>query len=113
MSPTKIVLLQELERFNILLKSMKRSLVMLKRALAGEIGMDAVLDNVAWSLFNGQLPASWRKLCPQTCKSLGGWMNHFERREDQYFKWVTYVSIFRRLKNLFCTKCVTFNLMII
>lgn len=88
MSPTKIVLLQELERFNKLINQMKITLVMLKRALAGEIGMDPVLDNVAWSLFNGQLPASWRKLCPQTCKMLGGWMDHFMRREDQYFKWV-------------------------
>lgn len=88
MNPTKIVLLQELERFNSLIATMRRTLILLKRALAGEIGMDATLDNVAWSLFNGQLPDSWRKRCPQTCKALGGWMDHFERREEQYFNWV-------------------------
>lgn len=88
MSPTKIVLLQELERFNRLLKHMKKSLTLLRKALAGEIGMDAILDNVAYSLFNGQLPNSWRKLCPATCKSLGGWMDHFEKRQEQYFSWV-------------------------
>ena len=38
-SPTQVVLLQELERFNILIQSMASSLFDLKRALNGEIGM--------------------------------------------------------------------------
>lgn len=90
MSPTIIVLLQELERFNKLISTMKRTLVQLQKALAGEIGMDSVLDNVAYSLFNGQLPNVWRKLAPATCKNLGGWMEHFEMRQQQYFTWVCY-----------------------
>lgn len=90
MTPTIVVLLQELERFNNLIKVMKRTLQQLKKALAGEIGMDAILDNVAYSLYNGQLPASWRKLTPATCKNLGGWMEFFLRRHEQYFNWVTY-----------------------
>lgn len=88
MTPTIVVLLQELERFNKLINAMKRTLQQLKKALAGEIGMDAVLDNVAYSLYNGQLPASWRKLAPDTRKNLGGWMEHFQMRQDQYFNWV-------------------------
>lgn len=88
MTPTIVVLLQELERFNKLIATMRRTLVQLKKALAGEIGMDSTLDNVAYSLFNGQLPASWRKLAPATCKNLGGWMEHFEARQQQYFSWV-------------------------
>lgn len=38
-TPTQIVLLQELERFNILLSVIRISLSDLKRALVGEIGM--------------------------------------------------------------------------
>ncbi|XP_060518939.1 LOW QUALITY PROTEIN: dynein axonemal heavy chain 10 [Cylas formicarius] len=87
MSPTVVVLLQELERFNRLIIAMKDTLIRLKKALAGEIGMDSVLDNVAYSLFNGQLPQSWRRLAPATCKSLGGWIEHFEARQQQYFSW--------------------------
>ncbi|CAH1099407.1 unnamed protein product, partial [Psylliodes chrysocephalus] len=87
MSPTVIVLLQELERFNKLLFAMRRTLVQLGKALSGEIGMDSILDNVAYSLFNGQLPASWRKLAPATCKNLGGWLEHFDNRQSQYFQW--------------------------
>lgn len=85
-TPTGVVLLQELERFNKLLGRMERTLTQLRRALAGEIGMDAVLDNIAYSLFNGQLPEDWRKLAPQTCKQLGGWIDHL------------LVSIFEKLK---------------
>lgn len=88
LTPTIIVLLQELERFNRLISTMRRTLEQLKKALAGEIGMDAILDNVAYSLFNGQLPAAWRRLAPATCKNLGAWMIHFERRQEQYFNWV-------------------------
>ena len=87
MTPTIVVLLQELERFNRLIGAMRRSLGQLKKALAGEIGMDANLDNVAQSLFNGQLPASWRRLTPATCKNLGAWMPFFSRRQEQYFNW--------------------------
>ncbi|KAJ8963302.1 hypothetical protein NQ318_018771 [Aromia moschata] len=89
MTPTIIVLLQELERFNKLISTMRRTLVQLQKALVGEIGMDSVLDNVAYSLFNGQLPSVWRKLAPATCKNLGGWMEHFELRQQQYFTWST------------------------
>lgn len=88
LTPTIIVLLQELERFNRLISVMRRTLEQLKKALAGEIGMDAILDNVAYSLFNGQLPAAWRRLAPHTCKNLGAWMVHFEKRQEQYFNWV-------------------------
>ncbi|CAH1993535.1 unnamed protein product [Acanthoscelides obtectus] len=89
MSPTVVVLLQELERFNRLIKVMRRTLVQLQKALCGEIGMDSVLDNVAYSLFNGQLPSAWRKLTPATCKNLGAWMEHFESRQQQYYNWST------------------------
>lgn len=103
LSPTIIVLLQELERYNILLTSMRRSLQLLKKALVGEIGMDATLDNVAYSLFNGQLPTSWRKLTPDTRKNLGGWLEQFQRRNSQYFNWVSNICniIGSRNKNIF------------
>ncbi|XP_019604311.2 dynein axonemal heavy chain 10 [Rhinolophus sinicus] len=89
MSPTSVVLLQELERFNKLVVRMSRSLAELQRALAGEVGMSSELDDVARSLFLGQIPAIWRKLAPDTLKSLGNWMVYFLRRFSQYTSWVT------------------------
>ncbi|XP_053061953.1 dynein axonemal heavy chain 10 isoform X4 [Acinonyx jubatus] len=89
LSPTSVVLLQELERFNKLVTRMSRSLAELQRALAGEVGMSNELDDVARSLFLGQIPSIWRKLAPDTLKSLGNWMPYFLRRFSQYTSWVT------------------------
>ncbi|XP_070206158.1 dynein axonemal heavy chain 10-like, partial [Littorina saxatilis] len=91
-SPTTVVLLQELERFNKLIVRMGSSLATLKRALAGEVGMSSELDDVAKSLFNGVIPYIWRRLAPETLKSLGNWMIHFERRFKLYDGWVTDVE---------------------
>ncbi|XP_076452214.1 dynein axonemal heavy chain 10-like [Babylonia areolata] len=87
-SPTTVVLLQELERFDFLILRMQRSLTTLKRALAGEVGMSSELDDVSRCLFNGVIPTIWRRLAPATLKSLGNWMIHFEKRYKQYDSWV-------------------------
>jgi len=55
--------------------------------------MDAVLESVACSLFNGELPDVWRKFAPATCKRLGSWMDHFEKRIEQYTLWVKFSNI--------------------
>ncbi|XP_011184312.3 dynein axonemal heavy chain 10 [Zeugodacus cucurbitae] len=86
-TPTGVVLLQELERFNLLVIRIKKTLELLRKAIAGEIGMDNVLDNIANSLFNGLLPNDWRKLAPATCKQLGGWMEHLQNRSTQFKYW--------------------------
>lgn len=64
-------------------------LVPRSQALAGEVGMSSELDEVARALFNGQIPAIWKKLAPDTLKSLGNWMSHFKRRCEQYSDWVS------------------------
>ncbi|XP_010134250.1 PREDICTED: dynein heavy chain 10, axonemal, partial [Buceros rhinoceros silvestris] len=88
-SPTTVVLLQELERFNKLIVRMAKSLADLQRALAGEVGMSSELDDVARALFNGQIPGIWRRLAPDTLKTLGNWIIYFRARYDQYTSWVT------------------------
>ncbi|XP_050426983.1 dynein axonemal heavy chain 10-like [Adelges cooleyi] len=87
LTPSAIVLLQELERFNFLIEKLHITLSMLRKALLGEIGMDSVLESVSISLYNGQIPPAWTKLAPQTCKNLGGWIDHFVRRNQQYENW--------------------------
>jgi dynein heavy chain len=87
-SPMTIVLLQEVERFNDLNSRMNRSLQTLRRAIAGEVGMDATLENVYNSLYNGLIPETWLKLAPATRKPLGSWINHFLQRYQQYENWV-------------------------
>ena len=77
LSPTQVVLLQELERFNKLLVEIKVSLNSLKRALKGEIGLNSQLEELQRCLLNGLLPSSWAKLVPQTQKKLANWIVHF------------------------------------
>jgi dynein heavy chain len=86
-SPTQVVLLQELERFNKLISKMKASLKELKRALAGEVGMSNALEDLAKNLFNGTLPPMWAKMAPATLKALASWITHFDRRYAQYTAW--------------------------
>ena len=88
-SPTQIVLLQELERWEVLVAKMRSSLADLQKALVGEIGMSAELDALSTSLFNGTLPAAWARLTSATEKMLGAWMTWFLRRYDQYIRWAT------------------------
>lgn len=64
LSPTQIVLIQELERFNILIQDMKGSLYKLEKALKGEIGLSLDLEILAYNLMNGILPERWKRLCP-------------------------------------------------
>lgn len=85
--PTQTVLLQELERFNVLLEVMTRTLCDLQRALKGVIGMNDSLDAISSSLFNGFVPDAWKIRAPQTLKKLTSWIDHFKRRHQQYFDW--------------------------
>ena len=87
-TPTQVVLQQELDRFNLVLIKMRISLIELKRALTGEVGMSSDLDALATALYNGQLPDMWARLCPATEKGLGSWLTHFKRRDSQYRAWL-------------------------
>jgi dynein heavy chain len=87
-SPAFVVLMQELERWEILNVRMSRSLAALKKALVSEIARSVELDGLATNLFNGQLPDMWRKLTPATDKMLGSWGKFHLRRQAQYAAWV-------------------------
>jgi dynein heavy chain len=82
------VLLQELERFNALIRRMGLSLRDLQKALSGEIAMSNELDELSTALFAGELPRTWRSLAPATQKSLANWILFFLRRNGQYVQWV-------------------------
>jgi len=86
-TPPEVVLVQEIERYEFLSGKMYATLIDLKRALKGEIGMSQALDELGTSIFNGQLPTAWAKWAPQTEKPLGSWMDHFVRRYQQYKDW--------------------------
>ncbi|ESN96268.1 hypothetical protein HELRODRAFT_67881 [Helobdella robusta] len=86
-TPSIIVLLQELESFNKLSRKMINSLHTLRKAIAGEVGMDNDLDEISNSLFFGVIPQLWRRLAPLTKKSLASWITFHLDRRRQYNEW--------------------------
>ncbi|EUB64627.1 Dynein heavy chain 10, axonemal [Echinococcus granulosus] len=89
MTPTTVVLLQELEHFNSLVLQMQSTLSHLKQAMSGEVALTSDLEQLAVSLCNGQLPSLWRTFAPDTKKSLANWLTHLHRRTEQYKAWTT------------------------
>lgn len=87
-TPTLVVLLQELDRFNLILQEMQTSLTDLRRAIAGEVGMSTELDDIAACLGRGTIPVTWRQLVPATEKSLADWLQQLIQRTEQYKSWV-------------------------
>ncbi len=87
-TPTQAVLMQELERFNILTAQIQSSLTLIIMAIKGEIAMSSELDELANFLFNGFLPNSWRELAPLTEKKLASWIAHYMNRLEQYKAWI-------------------------
>jgi len=86
-SPVQIVLLQELEHWNELVSVMATSLFELQRAIAGEVSMSNVLEQLMNSIYLGRLPEMWADKAPMTEKSLSNWMIHFNKRYEQYEDW--------------------------
>jgi dynein heavy chain len=87
-SPIEAVLTQELERYNMLNDCMNETLSDLISSLKGEIAMNAEIESIMLSIYNGLLPDQWRKLAPETQKSLLNWIEHYRHRYEQYQDWL-------------------------
>merc|ERR1719409_78157 len=86
-TPQEVVLSQELERFHRLSETMYAQLGDLKRAVSGEIGMTADLEELSNCCFNGKVYSPWLKLAPNSTKPLGSWIEHYRNRQAQYKAW--------------------------
>ena len=87
-SPIEAVLTQEIERYNILNDKMRETLVDLISSLKGEIAMNSEIEEIMLSLYNGLLPKQWRQLAPETQKNLINWLDHYQKRYNQYQDWL-------------------------
>merc|ERR1712100_542054 len=68
------VLTQELERYNGLIKCIKRSLNDMKKAIKGEILMSEDVENAMISMCDGQIPAMWIKNGFNSLRPLGSYI---------------------------------------
>jgi len=82
------VLVQELSRFNDLLSVIRSSLSNLRRAIRGEVVMSALLEDVASSMFDSQIPSLWHSKSYPSLKPLGGYIQDLVKRCDFFNDWI-------------------------
>ncbi|KAK1936683.1 Dynein heavy chain 1 [Phytophthora citrophthora] len=83
------VLVQEVQRYNALLRVLQVSLPNLQRALRGLIVMSPELEAMATCLFNQKVPPQWEKKAYPSLKALGGWVDDLMERLHFLTKWVS------------------------
>jgi dynein heavy chain len=85
--PLKIVLVQEIIRYNKLLTKVRTSLANLEKGLKGLILISEDLENILNSLIDGKVPASWG-YAYHSLKALASWVDDLCKRMDQLSNWV-------------------------
>eukprot|EP00753_Platysulcus_tardus_P011845 PLAT3317.25.p1 GENE.PLAT3317.25~~PLAT3317.25.p1 ORF type:complete len:2725 (+),score=1732.12 PLAT3317.25:536-8176(+) len=85
--PLKVVLLQELERYNSLLAAIESSLSDLMRGIQGLVVITPELESVFDALLVGKVPTSWSFAYP-SLKPLGSWIRDLQLRCEQARVWL-------------------------
>jgi dynein heavy chain len=82
------VLCQEVIRFQKLLSTITGSLKALKKALKGEVVMDAKLEDMANAIFDGKVPGMWAGKSYPSLKPLASYVKDFVRRLAFFRSWI-------------------------
>ena len=81
------VLLQEMDRFNTLIFTMRASLKDLRKAIKGLVVMSVDLEAMFSNFRNNQVPGLWTKVAYPCLKPLASWIKDFQRRIDFFQSW--------------------------
>lgn len=76
------VLVQEVDRYNKLLKLIHSSMESLKKAIKGLVVMSEALEEVFKAFINNQVPQMWSSKSYPSLKSLGSWVQDLVLRLD-------------------------------
>jgi len=82
------VLAQELGRFNGLIKTVRQSLVDIRKAVKGVVVMSTALETMGQSLYFGTIPVMWKADSYPSLKPLGGYVADLIQRLDFLGTWL-------------------------
>lgn len=86
------VLIQELVRYNNLLKSIKETLTDVKKAIKGQILINSELEKVIHSILINKIPESWASKSYPSLKSLGNYIVDLCKRLIFFQDWIDHGS---------------------
>ena len=94
-SALHVVLFQEVERYNVLLKKLHATCEATKKGIKGLVVMSAELDDIFNAVAAGRVPDAWKKTYPSV-KPLGSWMRDLVQRVDELNAWIsgTYPKVY-------------------
>eukprot|EP00062_Callorhinchus_milii_P027237 gi/632990292/ref/XP_007884101.1/ PREDICTED: dynein heavy chain 2, axonemal-like [Callorhinchus milii] len=85
-SPLNVVLLQEIQRYNYLLRTIRSSLVELEKGIRGLVVMSTSLEEIFNSIYDARIPPVWEISYPSK-KPLGAWTRDLVQRVEQFARW--------------------------
>lgn len=85
-NPLNVVLVQELQRYNVLLSTLRSSLEQLEKGIKGLVLISPDLEAVLTSLFENKVPRSWSKAY-FSLKPLATWMRDLSERYHFFAHW--------------------------
>ncbi|KAG7190743.1 hypothetical protein KM043_006815 [Ampulex compressa] len=85
-TPLDVVLLQEIGRYNALLRKTRGSLQELRRGIKGLTVMSTDLEEIFTCMFEGRVPSVWLRAYP-SLKLLGAWTRDLISRVEHFDNW--------------------------
>ena len=79
---------EQIQRYNSLLETIKRSLVELEKGIKGLVVMSSDLEEVFECIHQANVPTLWGKAYPSQ-KPLGAWTRDLAVRLEQFSQWAT------------------------
>lgn len=85
-TPLDVVLLQEIQRYNVLLRKTRNSLKELQQAIKGLVVMSPQLEEIFTCVHEGRVPSVWLIAYP-SLKLLGAWTRDLVNRIEHFSEW--------------------------
>uniref|UniRef100_A0A8C1Q525 Dynein, axonemal, heavy chain 2 n=1 Tax=Cyprinus carpio TaxID=7962 RepID=A0A8C1Q525_CYPCA len=86
LSPLNVVLLQEIQRYNALLHTIRSVCESLEKGIKGLVVMSSSLEEIFHNIHDARVPPLWEKVYP-SLKPLASWTRDLCQRVEQFARW--------------------------